>query len=92
MLSDGTGRRAYTLRGGSFTHGERRPCAATSCRLVVAENFAFADTGFRCCSSCAPGLADCGGTCVDLGTDAAHCGRCGNACGAGQTCRNGRCQ
>jgi hypothetical protein len=91
VLSDGTGRRAYTLRGGSFTHSE----PALRCdfmTLVVAENFAFADTGFRCCSSCAPGLADCGGSCVDLGTSAGHCGRCGAACAGGQSCRNGRCQ
>jgi hypothetical protein len=91
ILSDGTGRRAYTLRGGSFTHGERAlRCDFMS--LVVAENFAFSDTGFRCCSSCPPGQADCNGTCADLGTTAAHCGLCGNACGAGLTCRNGRCQ
>jgi hypothetical protein len=91
ILSDGTGRRAYTLRGGSFTHSERAlRCDFMS--LVVAENFAFADTGFRCCSSCAPGQADCNGTCADLGTSAAHCGLCGNACSAGLSCRNGRCQ
>jgi hypothetical protein len=91
VLSDGTGRRAYTLRGGSWTHGER----ALRCdfmTLVVAENFAFEDTGFRCCSSCAPGQADCGGSCVDLGASDAHCGRCGAACPGGQSCRNGRCQ
>ncbi len=91
VLGDGTGRRAYTLRGGSFGHVAQ----ALRCDFqatVVAEDFAFPDTGFRCCSSCAPGLADCGGTCVDQGTSAAHCGRCGAACVAGQTCRNGRCQ
>ena len=76
VLGDGTGRRAYTLRGGSFSHVDQ----ALRCDFmstVVAEDFAFPDTGFRCCSSCAPGLADCGGACVDLGTDAGHCGRCG---------------
>ena len=71
ILSDGTGRRAYTLRGGSFTHSERAlRCDFMS--LVVAENFAFSDTGFRCCSSCPPGQADCNGTCADLGTSTAH--------------------
>jgi hypothetical protein len=59
---------------------------------VVAENFAFSDTGLRCCSSCPPGQADCNGTCAYLCTTGAHCGLCGNACGAGLTCRNGRCQ
>jgi hypothetical protein len=43
VLADGSGRRAYTLRGGSFTH------TATALRCdfmatVVAENFAFPDT------------------------------------------------
>jgi hypothetical protein len=91
VLADGSGRRAYTLRGGSFTH------TATALRCdfmatVVAENFAFPDTGFRCCSSCRPGLADCSGSCVDLGQNAANCGSCAHACAVGQTCNNGRCQ
>jgi hypothetical protein len=91
VLGDGTGRRAYTLRGGSFSH----VAPALRCDFmstVVAEDFAFPDTGFRCCSSCPPGLADCAGGCVDQGTDPAHCGRCGAACAPGQTCSNGRCQ
>jgi hypothetical protein len=90
-LADGTGRRAYTLRGGSYTH----TAGALRCDFmstVVAENFAFPDTGFRCCSSCRPGLADCGGSCIDLGRDSANCGACARACTGGQTCRNGRCQ
>jgi hypothetical protein len=90
VLGDGTGRRAYTLRGGSF----RNAPAALRCDFmstIVAEDFAFDDTGFRCCSSCPPGLADCGGACVDQATDPANCGRCGNACGSG-VCSNGRCQ
>jgi formylglycine-generating enzyme required for sulfatase activity len=90
VLGDGTGRRAYTLRGGSF----RNPPESLRCDFmstIVAEDFAFDDTGFRCCSSCAPGLGDCGGTCVDQASDPAHCGRCGNSCATG-VCSNGRCQ
>jgi hypothetical protein len=88
ILSDGTNRRAYTLRGGSFRNVDQ----ALRCDFmstVVAEDFAFEDTGFRCCSSCPPGLADCNGTCVDQATDPANCGGCGTAC---QSCVNGRCQ
>jgi hypothetical protein len=95
ILGDGTGRRAYTLRGGSYSTTTIVSSVTMSCdfqTLVVAEDFAFPDTGFRCCSSCAPGLADCAGACVDQGTDAANCGKCGNACAAGQSCSNGRCQ
>lgn len=88
-LNDGTNRKIYTLRGGSFTHTAQ----ALRCdfqALVVADTFAFPDTGFRCCSSCPPGQADCGGVCVNLGADAAHCGKCGAACGSGR-CVNGAC-
>jgi hypothetical protein len=89
-LSDGTSRKAYTLRGGSYSHiAQGLRCDFMA--LVVAEDFAFTNAGFRCCSSCAPGLADCGGRCVNLGSDTGNCGRCGNACG-GQSCSNGVCQ
>ena len=33
----------------------------------------------------------CGAACVDPQTAAAHCGRCGNACAAGDTCVAGAC-
>ncbi|MCA9697214.1 MAG: hypothetical protein KC431_06800 [Myxococcales bacterium] len=42
------------------------------------------DTG-----GCAPGLTDCGGSCVDLMADTANCGMCGHECGAG--CSAGVC-
>jgi hypothetical protein len=34
----------------------------------------------------------CGGACVNPQSNTAHCGRCDNACAAGQTCRAGACQ
>ena len=40
---------------------------------------------------CPSGLAECGGTCVDLRGDVANCGACGHACAAGQTCSNMLC-
>lgn len=40
---------------------------------------------------CAAGLSRCGNTCVDLSTDADHCGMCGNPCGDGQTCSDSAC-
>jgi hypothetical protein len=90
-LSDGSGRQAYTLRGGSFTNvaGALR-CDFMS--LVVAENFSFNDTGFRCCSSCAPGLADCGSSCVSLSSDPQNCGGCAHSCPSGESCQNGFCR
>jgi hypothetical protein len=38
-----------------------------------------------------PGYSLCGGRCVDTQTDAANCGRCGRACGAGVQCIEGTC-
>lgn len=40
---------------------------------------------------CANGLRRCDSACVDTLRDAANCGRCGNACGAGQSCIGGAC-
>jgi hypothetical protein len=38
-----------------------------------------------------PPCSDCGGVCVDLLSDSANCGTCGQACAAGQRCEQGRC-
>src|SRR5579871_2814732 len=41
---------------------------------------------------CGPGTVECGNNgCVDLGTDGANCGACGNACPSGQACTMGKC-
>jgi hypothetical protein len=90
-LSDSSGRQAYILRGGSFTNvpgALRRDFMS----LAVTENFSFNDTGFRCCSSCAPGLPDCGGRCVSRASDAQNCGACGHTCSAGASCQNDFCR
>lgn len=48
-----------------------------------------------CASSCDDGLANCGGSCVALATDTAHCGRCERRCPAVEhgtaTCAVGAC-
>jgi hypothetical protein len=38
------------------------------------------------------GQADCGGACVDLGSEPSSCGACGVVCGDGATCKNGVCK
>ncbi len=43
----------------------------------------------RC--ACGAGYTDCGGGCVDLSTDTANCGACGNVCDQGTACCNGIC-
>jgi hypothetical protein len=40
---------------------------------------------------CADGETACGGRCVSLLSDAAHCGACGNACGDAEVCSAGAC-
>jgi hypothetical protein len=42
-------------------------------------------------SHCAVGETVCGGDCFDLDADAAACGACGNTCGNGGICFNGKC-
>jgi hypothetical protein len=42
-------------------------------------------------STCKPSEMECGGTCVDVSSDAANCGACGMACGSGSPCCAGAC-
>ncbi|MCG5054814.1 MAG: SUMF1/EgtB/PvdO family nonheme iron enzyme [Myxococcales bacterium] len=91
----GDGRRIYTLRGGDSTSDHYSGLSALRCNfsaVAVPENYKHPATGFRCCSLCPPGQAECGGACVNLATHGSHCGQCGNACGGGTSCSNGRCQ
>jgi hypothetical protein len=49
-----------------------------------------------CGGQCDPGWADCNGNPADgcevnVTSDAANCGTCGNACGAGRMCSGGAC-
>lgn len=41
--------------------------------------------------SCPPGMAECGGACVDLKRNREHCGACGVSCGEG-VCIDGSCE
>jgi hypothetical protein len=84
-------KRIFILRGGSFNNYEPA-LRCDSTLLAFAEDYAFTDAGFRCCSRCAGGLAECSGTCVNLSSSNTHCGACGTACSGGTTCVNGRCQ
>jgi Trypsin-like peptidase domain/Stigma-specific protein, Stig1 len=45
------------------------------------------DAGATC-----DGGTQCGGACIDASTHPLHCGRCDNACPAGNTCVRGRCE
>ena len=42
-------------------------------------------------ADCSSPMLRCEGACVDPKTSTAHCGKCGNACGAGTMCADGQC-
>src|SRR5690606_34263739 len=45
-----------------------------------------------CSDSCADGLENCNGSCVNTMSSVGNCGSCGNACGAGLSCAAGACE
>jgi len=49
------------------------------------------DEGPWVCGCDPPTLERCGDACVDLETDVANCGECGNACAEGAECPDGEC-
>lgn len=61
------------------------PCLGASC-LGDAACDGGACGGAGGASPCGPGLAPCGETCVDITSDAAHCGACDLPCPEGWTC------
>jgi hypothetical protein len=85
------GKRIFILRGGSFNNFEPA-LRCDSSLLAFAEDYSFLDAGFRCCSNCAAGMAECSGSCVNMATSNSHCGLCGRACSGGNTCKNGECK
>ena len=50
-----------------------------------------ADAGRKRRKKCKKGTKKCGKQCLNLSTDSANCGACGNACSGGQTCSGGVC-
>ena len=90
-IAAGSAASIYTIRGGAFdSFSNGMACDFMGTQLHP--TFSYPDTGFRCCSSCPPGQADCSGTCVNPASDSANCGACGVACGSGKTCTNGVCE
>lgn len=72
--------------GCGITCGPSETCSAGRC---VCSGEAGSSMGPRCTGGdvCCPGNG-----CRDLSDDAGHCGMCGQACGASETCSGGMCQ
>lgn len=57
------------------------------------EDTGGSDTADTTDAGCPDGTSLCNGECVDLQTNAQHCGECGNECGeGGQFCGEGKCK
>jgi hypothetical protein len=53
--------------------------------------FTYCENGQCVAPQCPAGTTDCSNYCADLMTSAVHCGVCGKACAAGETCVTGVC-
>lgn len=60
---------------------------------ISSKQILYAISGFVITEStlCPAGKEGCSSQCVDLQTNAQHCGKCGNPCGANETCQAGAC-
>ena len=88
-------RKIHTLRGGDSASDYYNGLSSLRCNFTIVgvpENYKHPTTGFRCCSICAPGLAECNGACVNFASNAANCGACGKTCLGSESCVNGRCK
>lgn len=52
---------------------------------------AVASSSESTAAPCDADLLDCDGACVDVESDAAHCGECGHTCGDAEACIQGEC-
>jgi len=69
--------------------------AKVSGRALARNGAVTLDTNHVDASSCAAAECtegtQCGSACVNVGTDSKNCGKCGNACAAGESCSGGSC-
>lgn len=77
-----------TLNLPAWQQGEQAQVTPGGGRVVCQPN-AHMDLSGTC--ACNTGYSACGSACVDLNTDAAHCGNCATACAAGRGCYSGTC-
>jgi hypothetical protein len=77
------------LLGGALVVAAVSSCATGQ---VVSEIPPGPDGGVDAPTGDTGACTTCGGACVDLKTDGANCGKCGNACSSGAKCVQGTCQ
>lgn len=77
-------------QGGIVVDGDRVLTGGTSC-ATGQSLVGFSSDGSALCA-CLSGREQCTGACVDLDSDAAHCGECDKACSVGAACIDGRCR
>jgi hypothetical protein len=86
-LATGTSRRAVLRRLGTGLTG-----AVAATLGTKAANAAKGGGGGKPQGRCLEGFTNCRGTCVDIQTNAEHCGACNTVCsGAASTCCGGTC-
>ncbi len=73
----------------AFTIPAKAPPGQSLIQVTGQSSGALASTFFDV--GCAAGLNDCTDICVDLQTDAHHCGGCGVVCKEGDICQDGAC-
>jgi formylglycine-generating enzyme required for sulfatase activity len=66
-------------------------CARCNAPCEAGESCQYADGYYACRPSCQEGSVRCGPSCVDPRRSSVHCGACGRACAAGETCHEGAC-
>jgi hypothetical protein len=80
---------ACHLRDGGVTCPPDTQCVSTS--FCLRTTCAADEDGYACSVNGATQGTCCGGRCAATRTESAHCGTCGNACGATEFCAYGFC-
>lgn len=82
---------------GTYCAGTKKttcqPCAGTICKggCTICSPTEIVDPTLNCACVCRPGLTRCNGVCLDLQSDAANCGGCGQSCDDGNVCTTDAC-
>jgi len=79
------------LGGTEVASADAGKCLGDKCELNKQCCTGVCDPNTQTCA-CPGGQTNCSGNCLNLQTDSANCGACGNACPNGQACVGGVCE